>query len=421
MKVGDVMSRYVDTISPKQKVKEAALIIFGRGINGVPVCKGKKVIGFITEKDILSKFYPSMAEYMEDPVHAGDFEGMEKNLSEITELSVEKIMSKNPITVTPETPLLRAQALMLAKNVGRLAVVDKKNNLVGMISAGDIFRSAVGDKILFTENEDYNDWLTKTYYQAVDVKDRMEHEIPDFLKVFLKNKVISILDVGCGTGDHSIELARRGFHVLGVDRSQEMIKEANKRKRALSEEVMKRLKFYCCDFDAVLLKRKESFDAAIIMGNAISHNPHTYKEIIKRVAQKLSRNGLIILQITNFDKVIKVQRRLLSFNFTKLKGDPNREYAFLEFYDKPNEKGKTILKTFAILVSEGGKRWKWVGARNSLMAYTNKKIIRDVLKKSGLSRVSFFGGSFDGKNWDYLFRKPFDPQESDWMNIIAQK
>ncbi|GEM_PF-142557 len=422
MKVADVMSRYVDFVSPNHKVKEAALIIFGRGINGVPVCKGKKVVGFLTEKDILSKFYPSMSEYMDDPLHAGDFEGMEKKLSEITELTVDKIMSKNPITVTPETPLLKAQSLMLTQKVGRLAVVNANNNLVGMISAGDIFRSAVGDKIIFTENEEYNDWLTKTYYQAVDVKDRMEHEMPDLLKLFIKNKVNNVLDIGCGTGDHAIELARKGFKVVGVDRSEEMIKEANKRKNALSEEVMKRLKFKNCDLeDEACFDHGENFDAAIIMGNTLSHNPNNYKEIIRKAIKKLSKKGIIIFQITNFDKVLKSKNRLLNFNFGKLKEEADKEYAFLEFYDKPVLPEKTILKTFGILVSENHRKWKWVGVRNSLMAYTNKKIILKVIRKEKLARIAFFGGFFDGKNWDYLFRKPFNPMESDWMNIIAYK
>jgi len=36
----------------------------------------------------------------------------------------------------------------------------------------------------------------------------------------------AILDVGCGTGRHSVELAKRGYKVTGIDLSAEMLKEA---------------------------------------------------------------------------------------------------------------------------------------------------------------------------------------------------
>lgn len=420
MKVSDVMSRQVDFVLAETKVKDISLIIFGRGINGVPVCKGKKVIGFITERDILNKFFPSMAEYIQDAVHEGDFLQMEEKVSQIFSLTAEQIMSKNPVTVTPETPLLRAQSLMFTQKVGRLPVVDNKGNLVGIISKGDVFRTLVGDKILFTESQDYNDWLSKTYYASVDVKNRLEHEIPDLLKIFKDNRVKTILDIGCGTGDHIIELARRGFNVVGIDRSRGMINEANKRKEALSKKAKQKLKFYCGNFEETLPKIKQTVDAALLMGNTISHNPHNFKDVIKKTAQSLSEKGIIILQITNFEKVIKAQKRLLSFNFAPIPQEPGKEYAFLEFYDEPNEKDGTILKTFAILLSSG-KRWKWSGVRNNLMAYTNKEIIGRALKRNGFSKTSFFGGSFDGRHWDYLFRKPFNPLESDWLNVIARK
>ena len=44
--------------------------------------------------------------------------------------------------------------------------------------------------------------------------------------VFAKNTNSSILDVGCGTGRHSIELAKRGYIVTGLDLSSEMLYRA---------------------------------------------------------------------------------------------------------------------------------------------------------------------------------------------------
>src|SRR3989344_768664 len=108
MKVADVMSKHVDSVLENTKVEKLCILIFGRGINGVPVCRHKKVVGFVTERDILSRFYPSIQEYVEDPFRSSDFEEMEKKVQDIFEMRADQVMSKNPATVTAETPLLRA-------------------------------------------------------------------------------------------------------------------------------------------------------------------------------------------------------------------------------------------------------------------------------------------------------------------------
>ena len=50
-----------------------------------------------------------------------------------------------------------------------------------------------------------------------------------------RNKATRILDVGCGTGRHAIELARRGYDITGVDRSDSMLNRA--REKAAAEGV----------------------------------------------------------------------------------------------------------------------------------------------------------------------------------------
>lgn len=421
MKVADVMSRHVDFVSESTRVGKLCILIFGRGINGVPVCKERKVVGFVSEADILSKFHPTMKEFTEDPFLSSNFEKMEEKGQEILDLTAKDIMSKKPITVNAEDPVLRADSVMRIEDVGRLPVVDDKGNLVGIVSKGDIFRALVGDKLLFSEEQDYTDWLTKTYYAVVDIENRLKYEIPDLLKVFSGSGVKKILDVGCGTGDHVIGLAKRGFDAVGIDRSAAMINEANKRKKSIPEEARSFGKFMHMDLEKVTSKiEKGSFDAVLFMGNTISHNPHRYKDTIKDAAGLLTDKGIMIFQVTNFKKVLKTQKRLLSFNFSKIKDEPGKEYAFLEFYDEPNEREETILKTFAVLSSSGG-RWKTSGVRNSLMAYVTKENLKKVLSRNGFTRVEFYGSSFDGRSWDYLFRKPFDELQSDWLTVIAKR
>lgn len=419
MKVSDVMSRQVDFVRPTEPVERAALLIFGHNIHSVPVCEGKKIVGIVSEKDILQRFFPSVQEFMEDIVHASDFESMEEKAAVILSLPVGKIMSKNPLTIKPDMPILKAHSLMTLKRIGRLPVVDENNTLIGILSKGDVFRSLVGDKLLFTENEDYNDFLSKTYYQSVDSRNRLQYEIPDLEKLFKKHNAKTIIDIGCGTGDHAIELARRGYTIIGTDRSQAMIHEANKRTRGLPDSVIKNLKFIHDDAEKVFDDLKIDFDAILILGNTLSHNPTNYKKLLMKSYQYLSDNGVMVLQVTNFQKILKKQKRLQNFSIVPQTNGLIKEYAFIEFYDPPIDK-KTILKTFAILAQDKN-RWRWSGIRNSLMAYTDKSSLTQLLKKAGMKNIQIFGSHYDGHTWDYLFRKPFDEGKSDWLNIIATK
>lgn len=71
----------------------------------------------------------------------------------------------------------------------------------------------------------------------------------------------SVLDLGCGTGNHAIPLARRGYEVVGVDRSADML--AHARRKAGNPRDNGRAVFYQDDIRTVDLDRH--FDAALMM------------------------------------------------------------------------------------------------------------------------------------------------------------
>lgn len=82
----------------------------------------------------------------------------------------------------------------------------------------------------------------------------------DFVLEELKLKPNShILDVGCGTGRHSVELARRGFRVIGIDISSGMLTEARKAAQKADVNVT------WIHADATKFKSDTKFDAAICL------------------------------------------------------------------------------------------------------------------------------------------------------------
>lgn len=82
----------------------------------------------------------------------------------------------------------------------------------------------------------------------------------DFLVEELRLKAgASVLDVGCGTGRHSIELARRGFWVTGVDLSEGMLTEAQKHAAEAGVEVT------LMQADAARMRPGRRFDGVICL------------------------------------------------------------------------------------------------------------------------------------------------------------
>lgn len=417
MKVKHAMQKHVDYVTTDVSVKEVAVLIFGRNINGIPVCKGKKVVGFITEKDILRKFYPSMQEYIEDRVHATDFEGMEKKVDEILSKKAEEVMSTNPITVTPDTPLLQAESLMLTKKVGRLPVVDKRGILRGIIAKKDIFRAIVGERIPYVEDEKYHDWLARHYDDFVDWQSRLKFEIPALVKVLRKYQAKNVLDIGCGTGEHAIALGKKGFEATGIEKSNTMYQIAKKKWRKLNQQTKKKVRFIQGDYLQIIkkIKKNQQLDAVIMMGNALAHNPTTYQKLLETISKNLEpKNSVFICQILNFEKIFKVKNRLAYFKVGRSKIHSGVEHVFLEFYDPPRRKGGALTLTMFIL-SFNRKRWVPHAINSTPIANLTEKNLLPILKRLGFRKIEIYGSEFMGP---FLTQK-FKPFESDWLNILA--
>lgn len=409
------MNTDVDSVNVKSAVRDVSRVIFGHRINGVPVVDDQgKLVGFITERDIVSRFYPSVQEFIEDPINTKDFEIMEKNIYEIFNLTADKIMSKDPITITPNTPVLHAHSLMIMNKVGRLPVVDEKGKLVGIVSKGDIFRSVVAGKIPHVEDEEYHDWLSRHWDLIIKSEERLSFEVPDLTRLFKQYKVKKILDVGSGTGGHDLLLAKNGFNVLAIERSSLMTSKSIEKRRKLPKNVQNRVRFQMGDYIDFLKGRDNSFDAAIFMGNALAHNPNDYRKILSAVGKALKSKATLVLQIANFGKIFKENRRFQDFNVGTT--DKGMELAFLEFYDPPKNKKDFATLNMSILMHKG-KKWLPRALNSTQIVVVTKESIEPILKDLGFKKISFYGSEFS----EHLFEKNFSPSESDWLNVVAKR
>lgn len=119
----------------------------------------------------------------------------------------------------------------------------------------------------------------------------------DFLeKEFAFNKCLKILDVGCGTGRHSIELTRRGYSVTGIDLSDAQLARA----REKANEANLNINFQ--KQDARNLPFQQQFDAAIMLcegGFPLMETDEMNFQILSNVSKALKKEALFIFTTLN--------------------------------------------------------------------------------------------------------------------------
>lgn len=128
--VKDIMTTDCATVTLKDNVYEVAVAMSKQDVGFIPVVEGKQLIGCITDRDLVVRGY------------AQKNEGSAK---------VEKVMSRDITTVTPDTSVDEAAQIMADQQIRRLPVVEN-GNLVGVVSIGDLavrknFENEAGDAL----------------------------------------------------------------------------------------------------------------------------------------------------------------------------------------------------------------------------------------------------------------------------------
>ena len=140
MLVRDVMSTGLQSAKRTDSVRSVVVKMLGRHCGAVPVVNDEgRLLGIVAVRDVLLPLYPDYGDYHHDSVHSRDFVRMEERYPAVLNKSVAEIMTQNPLTVSPDTPVLEAASYMGIKNFRRIPVVDD-GKLVGMVSIGDVNR-----------------------------------------------------------------------------------------------------------------------------------------------------------------------------------------------------------------------------------------------------------------------------------------
>ena len=132
VKVREWMTSPALTISPASSISNAHQIMKEHGVRRLPVIENERLVGIITIGDVREA----------SPSDATTLSIWELNYL-WTQLTVEKVMSHNVVTIEADKSIIDAAELMLNMKISGLPVIDSAGDLVGMLTESDIFRMLI--------------------------------------------------------------------------------------------------------------------------------------------------------------------------------------------------------------------------------------------------------------------------------------
>src|SRR5207237_2984933 len=128
MLIQDVMSRSVITLAPTQTLRDAVELLRSKHIRHLPVIEDGRLIGIVTDRDV-KRATPSLLS----GVDRDEYDRV------LDETKIAQIMTREPMTVTPESELKAAVKVFIDRKVGALPVVSG-GRLVGIVTEIDLLR-----------------------------------------------------------------------------------------------------------------------------------------------------------------------------------------------------------------------------------------------------------------------------------------
>jgi 2-polyprenyl-3-methyl-5-hydroxy-6-metoxy-1,4-benzoquinol methylase len=143
--------------------------------------------------------------------------------------------------------------------------------------------------------------LEARFYDKIWGKRDYDADVKFLADFFRKYHCRSVIDIGCGTGNHALRLSKKGYQVTGVDASSTMLEIA----KAKDKEA--KIKFIKGDMKKLekVVPKGQRFDAAICLGQVFSHlmTNKDVQALLNRLHKILKQNGLFVFSARNAKKI----------------------------------------------------------------------------------------------------------------------
>ena len=250
------------------------------------------------------------------------------------------------------------------------------------------------------------DAFSADYDRFVNWESRLAFELP-FL-VQLLDPQARVLDAACGTGQHAIALARRGFPAAGADLSPGLVERAKTSAALVGVDVP----FQTAGFSQLAAAFVGSplipFDAVLCLGNSLPHllSPGELAAALVDFAACLRSGGRLVIQNRNFDAILAQHERWMEPQSLR---EGQREWIFLRFYDFDPDG----LITFNILtLSRDGTAPRQQRLTATRLRPQTQAELSAALSAAGFGEITACGS---------LSGAPFDPASSGNLVMVCRK
>ena len=122
MKIYEVMTRGVETVSPGETIGRAAKKMETLNVGFLPVVESEKLVGVVTDRDIVTRAVAA---------------GLNPHMT-----TIRQVMTRQAFTCHDDETLTEASLVMEKNLIHRLVVIDRQDRLIGVVSVSDIAAKA---------------------------------------------------------------------------------------------------------------------------------------------------------------------------------------------------------------------------------------------------------------------------------------
>jgi CBS domain-containing protein len=146
-KVKDIMTTELITVSPETEILQAAEVLLGNHINGVPVVdEAGKLVGILCQSDLIAQQkrlpIPSVFTFMDGLFSTSSAKQNDKEIQKIAAITVVQAMTPDPVFVEPDMSIEVVAGLMVDNGYHTIPVL-QEGRLVGIVGKDDILNTLI--------------------------------------------------------------------------------------------------------------------------------------------------------------------------------------------------------------------------------------------------------------------------------------